>query len=101
MLENQSNSIKSCGRGGRREGAGRKVGVPNKVGIELRQAASAYTADALETLASIARDGLSESARVAAACALLDRAHGRPKQHVDMENTAPLIVYLDADDRAA
>lgn len=64
---------------GERRG-GRKAGTPNKATVELRQAAGAYTAEALETLATIMRQGQSETARISAATALLDRAHGKPAQ---------------------
>lgn len=64
---------------GERRG-GRKAGTPNKATAEVRRAAGAYTAEALETLASIMRQGQSETARISAATALLDRAHGKPTQ---------------------
>jgi hypothetical protein len=35
---------------------------------------------AIEALADIAQNGTSESARVSAACAILDRTHGKPMQ---------------------
>jgi hypothetical protein len=40
---------------------------------------------AIQTLAEIACKGKSESVRVTAACALLDRAYGRPAQSVEMD----------------
>lgn len=64
---------------GERRG-GRQAGTPNRVTVELRQAAGAYTGEALETLATIMRQGQSETARISAATALLDRAHGKPAQ---------------------
>ncbi len=64
---------------GERRG-GRQKGTPNKVTAELRGAAQQYTMQALEVLAHVAQHGESESARVSAACALLDRGHGRPTQ---------------------
>ncbi len=65
---------------GERRG-GRQKGTPNKVTAELRGAARQYTMQALEVLAHVAQHG--ESARVSAACALLDRGHGRPTQAVE------------------
>ncbi len=50
---------------------------------ELRGAAQKYTMQALEVLVHVAQHGESESARVSAACALLDRGHGRPTQAVE------------------
>lgn len=63
-------------------GPGRPKGSRNKVTIELAEAAQEYTEEALETLIRICRSGKSEAARVAAACALLDRGHGKPKQQI-------------------
>ena len=83
-------------RGGKREGAGRKKGSEDRrprsspVIIataqqkrELREAAREFTDDALKTLAEICKEGQSESARVSAACALLDRGYGKPTQQVE------------------
>jgi hypothetical protein len=42
--------------------------------------ARSHTKIAIKTLAGIAKDGTNESARVAAACALLDRGWGKPPQ---------------------
>ena len=66
--------------GGRRPGSGRKPGTPNKATATLREAARAFTPMALETLAHVARNGESETARVMAADKLLDRAYGKPAQ---------------------
>ena len=71
--------------GGPRPNAGRPKGVPNKVTIELAEAARSYTTAALETLHRICITGESESARVSAACALLDRGHGKPKQQQEVK----------------
>ena len=71
--------------GGPRPGSGMPRGVPNKVTQELGEAARAYTADALATLHSICLNGESEAARVSAACALLDRGHGKPKQQQEVK----------------
>ena len=71
--------------GGSRSGSGRPKGVQNKVTRELGEAARAYTASALETLHSICLRGESEAARVSAACALLDRGHGKPKQQQEVK----------------
>jgi hypothetical protein len=42
---------------------------------------------AIAALADIAQNGTSEAARVSAACAILDRTHGRPRA---APNAAPL-----------
>jgi hypothetical protein len=69
-------------RGGSRAGAGRPAGSSNRATLEqkarLSDLAKSYAADAMSTLAWVAKRGKSETARVAAACAILDRAFGRP-----------------------
>lgn len=69
--------------GGARPGAGRPKGAPNKAGRELRELAQQYTETALAALVKIAKTGESESARVSAATALLDRGYGRPAQAIE------------------
>ena len=55
--------------------------------------ARAYTADALEVLASIMTDEKETgSARVAAVNAILDRAYGKPKQTVEGDEDNPIRV---------
>jgi hypothetical protein len=58
-------------RGGTRPGAGRPAGSENVDTAAMRAA--------IEALADIAKNGRSEAARVSAACAILDRTHGRPR----------------------
>jgi hypothetical protein len=93
-VEKKSISVKSA-HGGSRPGAGRKPGVRNKVTIELKEAAKIYTADALKVLVQVAKRGKSESARVAAASAILDRGYGKPKQEI----AGDLNVSMTFEDR--
>ena len=79
-------------RGGKRPGAGRPEGSKNKVTIELRGAAQVFAQDALETLHEVCMRGTSDAARVTAACAILDRAYGKPTQQVDINSDAPRFV---------
>jgi len=67
---------------GERRG-GRHKGVPNKVTADVRIAAQRYTAEAIETLASIMRESDVDQARIAAAKELLDRGHGKSTQPID------------------
>ena len=71
---------------------GRKPGVRNKITADVKEAAQAFTADAIETLASIMRASESDAARVAAANAILDRGHGKPKQSVDVDANVKAAV---------
>lgn len=72
------------GRGGARHGAGRPKGGRSQTTIQakarLSDLAKKHTSTALKTLVDVATNGVSESARVTAANALLDRAYGRPTQ---------------------
>ena len=73
-------------RGGRREGAGRPTGRQNTAtrtqGASLSELARKHTAAALNVLVEVAKKSDSDSARVAAANAILDRGYGRPSQAV-------------------
>ena len=64
----------------------------------IKELARQYTETAIETLVEIARSGSSESARVAAAVAILDRGWGKPPVQVQMEPAAPSyrVVRLPA-----
>jgi hypothetical protein len=78
-------------RGGKRAGAGRPAGSTNADTAAMRAALSGLLEGkvqaAIEALADIAKNGKSEAARVSAACAILDRTHGRPRPSPD---AAPL-----------
>jgi hypothetical protein len=53
--------------------------------VTVRAAARAPTQEAIDTLASVMRDGRAPpTARISAAVAILDRGHGRPSQAVDI-----------------
>jgi hypothetical protein len=59
-------------RGGKRPGSGRKKGTPNK-GTVAREIAQTYATEAIEVLRSVCADSSAdETARVQAACKLLD-----------------------------
>ena len=77
--------------GGNRPGAGRPPGSQNADTAAARAALSALLEGqvtvAIEALANIAQKGTSEAARVSAACAILDRTHGRPRSS---PHSAPL-----------
>jgi hypothetical protein len=84
-----SGSTKTFGHGGRRVGAGRKVGSIVAATPSERRAvadlAKNYTHDALKTLVAIMEDDEKPaSARVSAATAILDRAWGKPAQTADV-----------------
>ena len=73
--------------------AGRKKGSLNKVTQDLQGMAQVYTEDALRVLVEIAKDDKApKPARVSAAVAILDRAHGKPTQAITGEGGKDLIA---------
>ncbi len=88
-------------RGGVREGAGRPAGSPNRATISMKsrlsELAREFTWTALNTLADIAENGQSETARIAAATALLDRGFGKPREATESQywERSPLDDLLD------
>lgn len=71
-------------RGGKREGAGRPKGALNKATADIREAAQEFSQEALQILISVARTSESDAAKVAASNSILDRAHGKPGQTMDL-----------------
>lgn len=67
----------------RRPGPGRPPGRKNSSTLEIEAKAKKYAGDALKALLDVARNSENDSARVAAASALLDRGYGRPKQALE------------------
>lgn len=92
--------------GGARAGAGRKKGKVSQAVRDLRDMAKDHAKDALDVLVTIAMSpAAAESARVAAANAILDRGYGKPSQALDhtssdgsMTPTRIELVALTADD---
>lgn len=72
IFEKQSVEIR--GRGGRRPGAGRPLGSPNRLTQPLKELASEYGQAALLTLAEIMMHGESETARIQASRGCITRA---------------------------
>ncbi len=71
-------------RGGARQGAGRPTGSQNRATVDMKSRLSMlareYTYTAFEALVDVAENGTSETARIAAATALLDRGFGKPRE---------------------
>ena len=76
-----------------------------KVIEDIRALARQHTEAAVNTLVSIAEDGKQESARVAAATALLDRGWGRPTQPISGDDQMPPVgfeaIAREREERAA
>lgn len=81
--------------GGKRPGAGRKPGAVSRAKRELADMAKDYAELALQTLVDVAGSPkASESARVSAAVAILDRGYGKPFQAVQLSGDANAPVQV-------
>ncbi len=82
--------------------SGNPGGRPSLIvdGVNIRDLARSYSAEAIETLAAIMRDKTAQpSARVRATEAILDRAHGKPLQaiHATAERPKEIEELSDAE----
>ena len=87
--------------GGKREGAGRPAGSKNRSTPHQNQRITELAKLTVSCIAGIGGRSFerkTESARVSAANALLDRAFGRPSvhQHIEVANSAPQVIELIA-----
>lgn len=87
--------------GGKRPGAGRKPGIPNKATAEVQTLARAYVPAVLKEMARLALKAESETARVAAGNTILDRAFGKAKQAVEHELDVSGLTLEQLDALAA
>ena len=90
----------------RQKTGGRKPGSLNKATRTVKEVAAEYTESAIKTLADIMQDVEQPSAvRISAARELLDRAHGRPTQSVEVDasvsNRRMDLSLIDAELEAA
>lgn len=89
-LKNNQNN-----HGGRREGAGRPRGAPNKSNATLRDIARGYTQEAIDALVSIlANEDEPAAARVSAANALLDRGYGKAATVINGDDDGGPVVTM-------
>lgn len=90
--ERYSNEFKR--RGGRRPGAGRPPGVPNKLTRPLRELAALHSEGCIAVLVQLRDHAEAEQVRLAAANSLLDRGHGRPRQEIDVNDGGNLTIVV-------
>ena len=88
-------------RGGRREGAGRPAGVPNKLTRPVKELACDQSAASIARLIQLRDYAESEQVRFAAAKELLDRAHGRPRQEIDVTDRGGVTVIVQRNPEPA
>ena len=107
--ENTSDHVPKRGdRGKWLPGSSPNPGGRPKIIEDIRDLAREHSATAINTLVQIAESGKQESARVAAASALLDRGWGKPTQPLSGDDAMPAIgingtavATLTAEERAA
>ena len=88
-------------RGGKRTGAGRKPGTPNKLTFEIKKAASLHGDEILTVLMKIIRNEETPVQTIVAACReVLNRGFGTPAISVEIKpinlNLFPPKEVLDA-----
>src|SRR5262245_101882 len=81
--------------GGRREGAGRPMGTLNKLTRPVRELAADQGPASIEKLVSLRDFAASEQVQFAAAKELLDRAYGRPRQDIDVNQDKRVTVVVN------
>jgi len=76
--------------------SGNPGGRPKKTEqlVEIEQLARQYAPQAMEALVKIAMTGKTDSARVAASIAILDRAFGRPRQTLEAKNASNVQYFI-------
>lgn len=75
--------------GGKRPGAGRPKGVPNRATRELKALAADYTEEAVKALVRVMRSkSSSDTAVCTAAGTILAYGHGKPRQAVEHTGAA-------------
>ena len=83
-------------RGGARPGAGRKKGKVSQAKRDIQAMAKDHAAKALQVLVDIAESATSsDSARVSAANAIIDRGYGRPTQAVQLGGEVTVKTLAD------
>jgi hypothetical protein len=77
---------------------GRRKGTPNKVTAAIRDLAAPYSAEAIAVFVSVMRRGETDATRMLAAREILDRAHGKSRQSVEVAGALPVSdIYRGTD----
>lgn len=93
MSEKESSRISK--RGGRRPGAGRPIGSPNKLTRPFKELAALHGEECLSVLVQLRDHAEAEQVRLAAANSLLDRAYGKPRQEVGLSDDGKVTVTIN------
>jgi hypothetical protein len=87
-------------KGGKRKGAGRKAGIPNKGNrdddkVWVAAYARKYGREAIDKLVHIMRHGKSDNVQIAASVAILDRGYGKPVAQFDVSVTSASVPMIN------
>lgn len=83
--------------GGKREGSGRKAGIPNKATAFIRSLAGEHAEKAIQILVELMEaTDTPAAARVSAAKELIERGFGRSGCYADLELDTPLSELVPA-----
>lgn len=80
--------------GGKREGSGRKPGVPNKATAEIKAIARKHGPAAIAECLRIMKNSDSDQARIAAAKEIMDRGYGKPPQAIIGDEDGPPVKTI-------
>lgn len=85
------------GKGGFKKGQSGNPGGRPAVLKEVRELAQSYTSEAIETWREIMRNKKAPAqARVAASCALMDRAWGKPETKAEINSNVNYVARVPA-----
>jgi hypothetical protein len=97
-IKPKSNALIKSKRGGARPGAGRRKGAINRATEEqkatIEELARSHAPEAIETLATVMKEGQTDAARVAAANSILDRGYGKARQNEPAPNVQVNVENL-------
>jgi hypothetical protein len=85
---------------GQTKSGGRQPGSRNKATAEIKALAQEYAPAALKEAARLAKEAVSETARIAAIALVLDRAYGKAAQSIEANITGAIHFVPDPRDKA-
>jgi hypothetical protein len=71
--------------------------VPNKLTRPLKELAALHSEDCIAVLVQLRDHADAEQVRLAAATALLDRGHGRPRQEIELNADKSITVIVNRE----
>ncbi len=97
-LSTSKNNQDKSNHGGRRSGAGRKAGSPNKATASIREISRQYTDQAINALVAVlSNDDEPAAARVSAANSLLDRGYGKAATIIQGDEDGGAVAFVLRD----